>query len=337
MEKENLNEHKYQTENEKNEIITKITNVSGTHKLILINQNLQTIRTEIIDVIHEIDTTDLEFKISIDYKILRKVLKIAKLLNSEIKLDLAKDGIHIHVINGIHTALEDIFIPAIACVEYDIGSRDHIYVGIDLTSIPILQNNLVTVSSVNVDYETDIQTYEHKIVVTRKKQIKSIAFVQNSIMDERTVIPNNLMYDPKIPELTYSTGASITMIPTQLPLFIDRAKTISDIFRITITPKLLVLTAKNDSNKITMTLISKDETDIKLPTGTEKITSSYNLEYIKKFIKLLPNGTNMFIQINNDYPLSIIVKLQPPINFLTSQQNRSVQITCILAPCLEYQ
>ncbi len=111
--------------------------------------------------------------------------------------------------------------------------------------------------------------------------------------------------EQKIPDLNFPV--SIKTSSSILSDAIDDVDIVAESVSFSVEPNKLSVQAEGDLSKALIEIHKDDETVIEL-TGSEKITSKYSIEYLKKMVAGSKIANEVTIFFNKDYPLKLEFK-----------------------------
>ena len=223
------------------------------------------------------------FLFVVNSDLMKQIIGFLRVLVVEAKFVLNYDGIDVKVVDPSHVGMGIVHIPRDNLREYVVNTEG-MEISFDLERVPKLKQGDVIRFSRAEGQKMEIELQGLKQHIT----------LQN----------NDYISTPKIPAIHEKYGFTVSR--KTLEPFMASAINVSDSVRMVLTHNSLNLLSINDGEKAETTIQENEGLrDIRLPEKTEKIASSYPLEYLSKAFKAGRYSTELTISFDNDYPLTM--------------------------------
>jgi proliferating cell nuclear antigen len=146
-----------------------------------------------------------------------------------------------------------------------------------------------------------------------------LIFKVGNITRRMSLIDTTGMNDPKVPQLNLTANIAVPI--EELQKGIRAVESISDHITLKAGPEFFELSCEGDTDSVSLKL---DSSAAKIDTETN-VCSMFPPEYMANIIKAIPAGTEVNIELDNDYP----------VKFVFSLANGAVNVDYLLAPRIE--
>ncbi|MBQ7621529.1 MAG: DNA polymerase sliding clamp, partial [Candidatus Methanomethylophilaceae archaeon] len=130
-----------------------------------------------------------------------------------------------------------------------------------------------------------------------------LVFKVGNITRRISLIDTNGMNDPKVPQLNLT--ATITVPIEELQKGIRAVESISDHITLKAGPEFFELSCEGDTDSVSLRL---DPSSAKISTDSD-VCSMFPPDYLANIIKAIPSGTQVDIELDNDYPMKLVFAL----------------------------
>ena len=125
-----------------------------------------------------------------------------------------------------------------------------------------------------------------------------------NIVRRMSVVDTSGMNDPKVPQMELPVSVKIPI--DQLQKGIRAAESISDHIKLMADPNGFELSCEGDMDYASLRVPVSDLESI---VADAPVTSLYPLDYFSNIVKVIPAGTVVDIQLDNDYPVKFLFNL----------------------------
>lgn len=237
-----------------------------------------------------------EAELKVDARDFRTFLGQIGALADECRLVLEDDGLHVKVVDPAHVAMIDVVFPKAHLWSYvrpkvvpEAGTE--LFFGVDVTRF--LEALGKRKDAMYVAFRFGPGAMAERAVVRQEGYVRDVALVDTSGMS-----------DPKVPLLNM-TASFETPVETLIQVVKDAAS-ISDHIRITVATDGVEFLAEGDVDKMRATFPFGQDGVVRGPTGNERASSLYPLDYLTTIVKAL-KAKDAFatVSLGTDYPLKI--------------------------------
>lgn len=217
-----------------------------------------------------------------DTKFLKESVNIISELVTEVRFDVRKDAFELVAMDPANVAMVVYRLLSSAFVEYQTSEE----------SITINLNDLKQVFRRIKPADTlTLEEKESKLLVTLKGTSKREFSLPLIDLEER---------EQKVPELSFS--AEITTQSSVLSDAVEDVDIIGESVALVAEGDQLKISSSNDLSKADIEINADDDTKI---SASEKTTSKYSIEYLKKMITTSKLCDDVTIKFSNNYPLQL--------------------------------
>jgi proliferating cell nuclear antigen len=230
---------------------------------------------------------DAEFTVTMATDTWNQVIKLLKVITTEVRFKWTADGIRAVAVDNAHVAMYDITILNEVLKER-VAEEDTEF-ALDIDMFPKLKNG-------------------GNFTMSRRKNEIAVDFdgVSQSV---KQLDIDSILYPKILPKLEQQCSATVKIEPFRK--FFNAAESINDAFKMTMHAEgILILASRSDDKKAEVVLNreNSDLLDINM-SGEQTVRSYYPLEYIQKVVKAATTVTEMEIAFRTDYPLAVSFKL----------------------------
>lgn len=242
------------------------------------------------------------FKAEIRTDVMRNVFNALGILVDEAKFTVDENEMKIKAVDPAHVALTDIELPKALFERYE---ASEIELGMDIKKIKSILSLATTEETIGIEYE------EEKCRLTFK--------IGNITRRVNTIDTSNIA-DVRIPPLELSSSADIPA--SEMMRIIRASESVSDHISIRLDAECFCVTAEGDTDNVDMVL---DKDSIKNVRTSGQVRSMFPLDYMSEFIKIIPKGTDITFNLDNDMPMIAQYQIS----------DKGGLITYLLAPRIE--
>ena len=281
----------------------------------------------VIEVAEIPDSDSIRF--AMEGELFQGIVSALRVLVTEAKMRFDPDGLRIRIVDPAHVAMEDIFVPREAFVEYKLGDR-HLVISLDVDVLKDLRIKKST-GIINIemtpkrDYDTErveINGIKHDFVSIEYGSM-SVKIAFNSLEKKLSTLDNGTVVTPKIPQLATDFYA---IVPTRdIRAFLEQAAHVSDAVRFTLTKDAFEMLSKSDTEQTKATITTDMMKEVRIVP--DKISSAYPLDYVAKFFSAIRRSEDVKISFKDDYPVKIEFQEKYPM--------AGARIECLIAPRME--
>ena len=280
--------------------------------------------------IAEVPNSDT-IRFAMEGELFQGIVSALRVLVREAKMRFDPDGLRIRIVDPTRVAMEDIFVPREAFVEYKLGDR-HLVISLDVDGMRDLRIKKST-GIINIEiapkhkYKTErveINGIEHDFVSIEYGSM-SVKIAFNNLEKKISTLDNETVSTPKIPEMA---TAFYAVVPTRdIRAFIEQAAYVSDAVRFTLTRDAFKMRSTDENEEAKATIRKEMMRDIRIKAN--RISSAYPLKYVAKFFSAMLRSGDVKISFKDDYPVTM--------EFQEKYSMANVSIECLIAPRIERQ
>ena len=232
---------------------------------------------------------------------LKGLVNIISTLIDEVKFTIKPEGMTLKAVDAAHVAMIEMDITKEAFESY---SAEDTELGLDLDKV----KGVLKLAGAGEIIKMEQDDSSGKLV-----------FKVGNITRRMSLIDTTGMSDPKVPQL--NLAATITVGIEELQKGIRAVESISDHITLKAGPEFFELSCEGDT----------DSVSLKLENGSAKIDTDSNVcsmfppEYLANIIKAIPTGTQVNIELDNDYPVKLVFALA----------SGAAKVNYLLAPRIE--
>jgi proliferating cell nuclear antigen len=232
---------------------------------------------------------------------LKGMVNIISTLIDEVKFNIKPEGMTLKAVDAAHVAMIEMNITQAAFESY---SAEETEIGLDLDKVKGVLK--LAGSGEIIKMEQDDATGK-------------LIFKVGNITRRMSLIDTTGMNDPKVPQLNLTANIAVPI--EELQKGIRAVESISDHITLKAGPEFFELSCEGDTDSVSLKL---DSSAAKIDTETN-VCSMFPPEYMANIIKAIPAGTEVNIELDNDYP----------VKFVFSLANGAVNVDYLLAPRIE--
>jgi len=232
---------------------------------------------------------------------LKGLVNIISTLIDEVKFSISPDGMTLKAVDAAHVAMIELDVTKGAFESY---SAEETELGLDLEKVKGVLK--LAGSGETIKMEQDDNTGK-------------IIFKVGNITRRMSLIDTSGMNDPKVPQL--NLAANIVVPVEELQKGIRAVESISDHITLKAGPEFFELSCEGDTDSVTLRL---DAGSAKIDTESD-VCSMFPPDYLANIIKAIPSGTQVNIELDNDYP----------VKFVFTLADGAVSVSYLLAPRIE--
>ncbi len=242
------------------------------------------------------------FKAEIKSETLKGLVNIISTLIDEVKFTIDQDGMSLKAVDPAHVAMIELNVGAKAFESYSASETE---IGLDLDKVK---------SVLKLAGSGDIITMEQDETQGR------LVFKIGNITRRMNLVDTSSMSDAKVPQLTLSAKIGISI--DQLQKGIRAAESISDHISLKADPEGFELSCEGDTDYASLRV---DKGDLVSLDASTPVCSLFPLDYFSNLVKAVPSGTEVVIELDNDYPVRMLFGLA----------NGEANVCYFLAPRIE--
>lgn len=285
----------------------------------------------VIEYVEGVDNSAMRF--TLDGELFQLIVEAAKILVTEFKLKFSPAGMETIFVDPAHVAMEKIFVPREAFSEYNIGGR-YLVFSVDVERLRDLKikkaTGMVTmeIRKPSAGSKTEKQTVENvkNVYVSQEYGTSDLHLIFNNAEIKITTLDDSSFSTPRIPQI--QTDNYVIAAGTDVRAFLDQASRVSDTCRFTLTENELLMRSVSDSEEAKVTLEKDKVKEIHL-VQTNKVASSYPLEYLAKFFSAMRKSEDAKMSFKDEYPMTIEFSVKLGYN------TAAISIVGLLAPRME--
>jgi proliferating cell nuclear antigen len=232
---------------------------------------------------------------------LKGLVNIISTLIDEVKFTITPEGMTLKAVDAAHVAMIEMEISKGAFESY---SAEDTELGLDLDKV---KGVLKLAGAGEI------------IKMEQDDSVGKLVFKVGNITRRMSLIDTTGMSDPKVPQLDLT--ATITVAIEELQKGIRAVESISDHITLKAGPEFFELSCEGDTDSVSLKL---DKDAAKIDTSSD-VCSMFPPEYLANIIKAIPSGTQVDIELDNDYPVKLVFNLA----------DGAVKVHYLLAPRIE--
>ena len=233
---------------------------------------------------------------------LKGLVNIISTLIDEVKFTITPAGMTLKAVDAAHVAMIEMEVREKAFESY---SAEDSEIGLDLDKV---KGVLKLASSGDI------------IKMEQDESHGRLIFKVGNITRRMNLVDTSSMSDPKVPQL--SLTAKIAVAVEELQKGIRAAESISDHITLRAGPEYFELSCEGDTDSVSLRL--DKESSLSIDTDSE-VCSMFPLDYFSNIVKAVPTGTQINIELDNDYPVKLVFDLA----------DGNVKVNYLLAPRIE--
>ena len=241
------------------------------------------------------------FKAELKSDTLKGLVNIISTLIDEVKFTIKPEGMTLKAVDAAHVAMIEMEITKNAFESY---SAEDTELGLDLDKV----KGVLKLAGAG---ET--------IMMEQDDSTGKLVFKVGNITRRMSLIDTTGMTDPKVPQLNLT--ATINVPIEELQKGIRAVESISDHITLKAGPEFFELSCEGDTDSVSLKL---DNTAAKISTDSD-VCSMFPPEYLANIIKAIPGGTQVDIELDNDYPVKLVFSLA----------DGAARVNYLLAPRIE--
>lgn len=226
------------------------------------------------------------FKAEIKSDVLKGIVYIVSTLVDEVKFSIRPDSVGLKAIDPAHVAMIEVNVSSKAFVSY---FADESEIGLDLDKVKSVLKLAGPNDNIIMEHDPDQGRLTFKI---------------GNITRSMSLVDTGSMSDPKVPAIDLSAEVQVGI--DQLQRGIRAAESISDHISLAADPEGFELSCKGDTDSATLRIPASDLMGLR---SEGRAFSLYPLDYFSNIVKVIPAGTAVAIQLDNDYPVKLLFNL----------------------------
>ena len=232
---------------------------------------------------------------------LKGLVNIISTLIDEVKFTVTAEGMTLKAVDPAHVAMIEMNIGKGAFESYSASDCE---MGLDLDKV---KGVLKLAGSGDI------------IRMEQDESAGRLVFKVGNITRRMNLVDTSSLSDPKVPHLELSSNISVAV--DELQKGIRAAESISDHITLKAGPEFFELSCEGDTDSVSLKL---DKDAAKIDTSSD-VCSMFPPEYLANIIKAIPSGTQVDIELDNDYPVKLVFNLA----------DGAVKVHYLLAPRIE--
>jgi proliferating cell nuclear antigen len=232
---------------------------------------------------------------------LKALVNIVSTLIDEVKFTITPEGMTLKAVDAAHVAMIEMDVKKGA---FESFSAEDTEIGLDLEKVKGVLK--LAGSGEMIRMEQDDSTGK-------------LVFKVGNITRRMSLIDTTGMNDPKVPQL--NLAAQIAVPVEELQKGIRAVESISDHIKLKAGPEFFELSCEGDTDSVSLKL---DSSSAKIDTESD-VCSLFPPDYLANIIKAIPSGTQVHIELDNDYPVKLVFGLA----------DGAVKVDYLLAPRIE--
>ncbi|MBE6518878.1 MAG: DNA polymerase sliding clamp [Thermoplasmata archaeon] len=232
---------------------------------------------------------------------LKGLVNIISTLIDEVKFTITPEGMTLKAVDAAHVAMIEMDISDKAFESFSAESTE---LGLDLEKVKGVLK-LAGAGEV-IRMEQDDSTGK-------------LVFKVGNITRRMSLIDTTGMNDPKVPQLNLATNILVPI--EELQKGIRAVESISDHITLKAGPDYFELSSEGDTDSVYLRL---DASAAKIEASSE-VCSMFPPDYLSNIIKAIPSGTQVNIELDNDYPVKLVFALA----------DGAAKVSYLLAPRIE--
>lgn len=241
------------------------------------------------------------FSAEIKSDTLKGLVNIISTLIDEVKFNITPDGMTLKAVDAAHVAMIELNVNKGAFESY---SAEDTELGLDLEKVK-------GVLKLAGSGET--------ILMEQDDSTGKLVFKVGNITRRMSLIDTSGMNDPKVPQLNLTANIAVPI--EELQKGIRAVESISDHITLKAGPEFFELSCEGDTDSVSLKL---DSAAAKIETDSN-VCSMFPPDYLANIIKAIPSGTQVNIELDNDYP----------VKFVFSLADGAANVSYLLAPRIE--
>ena len=217
--------------------------------------------------------------------VLKGIVNIISTLIDEVKFTITSEGMTLKAVDAAHVAMIEMNLTKGA---FESFSAEDTEIGLDLEKVKGVLK--LAGSGETIRMEQDDATGK-------------LVFKVGNITRRMSLIDTTGMNDPKVPQLNLT--ATITVPIEELQKGIRAVESISDHITLKAGPEFFELSCEGDTDSVSLRL---DPSSAKISTDSD-VCSMFPPDYLANIIKAIPSGTQVDIELDNDYPMKLVFAL----------------------------
>ena len=216
----------------------------------------------------------------------KNLIHIIATVVDEVKMSIHPDSLTMKAIDPSHVAMIDLVVDKGAFISYE---ADETEIGLDLDKIKTVLKLAGPNDTIRMEHDPD----QGRLTITIGNIVRRMSVVDTSGMN-----------DPKVPQMELPVSVKIPI--DQLQKGIRAAESISDHIKLMADPNGFELSCEGDMDYASLRVPVSDLESI---VADAPVTSLYPLDYFSNIVKVIPAGTVVDIQLDNDYPVKFLFNL----------------------------
>jgi len=217
--------------------------------------------------------------------VLKGIVNIISTLIDEVKFTITSEGMTLKAVDAAHVAMIEMNLTKGA---FESFSAEDTEIGLDLEKVKGVLK--LAGSGETIRMEQDDATGK-------------LVFKVGNITRRMSLIDTTGMNDPKVPQLNLT--ATITVPIEELQKRVRAVESISDHITLKAGPEFFELSCEGDTDSVSLRL---DPSSAKISTDSD-VCSMFPPDYLANIIKAIPSGTQVDIELDNDYPMKLVFAL----------------------------
>ena len=232
---------------------------------------------------------------------LKGLVNIISTLIDEVKFTITPEGMTLKAVDAAHVAMIEMEVEKCAFDKYEAEDCE---IGLDLDKV---KDVLKLAASGDVIGMEQDDTHGR------------LVFKVGNITRRMNLVDTTTMSDPKVPQL--SLTAKISLPVDELQKGIRAADKISDHITLKAGPGYFDMFCEGDTDSVSLHL---DGASVEVDSDSE-VCSMFPLDYFSNITKAIPAGTQISVELDNDYPVKLVFALA----------DGNARVNYLLAPRIE--
>lgn len=217
--------------------------------------------------------------------VLKGIVNIISTLIDEVKFTITSEGMTLKAVDAAHVAMIEMNLTK---GTFESFSAEDTEIGLDLEKV----KGVLKLAGPGDIIRMELDEATGKLV-----------FKVGNITRRMSLIDTTGMNDPKVPQL--NLAATITVPIEELQKGIRAVESISDHITLKAGPEFFELSCEGDTDSVSLRL---DSSSAKISTESD-VCSMFPPDYLANIIKAIPSGTQVDIELDNDYPMKLVFTL----------------------------
>ena len=229
------------------------------------------------------------FSVELKLDTLKSLVYITSTLVDEAKFTITPEGMTMKAVDAAHIAMIELDVDKDAFESYQ---ADNVEIGLDLDKVKGVLKFASAGDTVKMEQD---------------ESLGRLIFKVGNITRRMNLIDTSSMSDPKVPQL--SLTANIAVLVDELQKGIRASESISDHITLRAGPEYFEFLCEGDTDSVSLKLDKGAEGGLKSIDTDAEVCSMFPLDYISNILKVIPSGTILNIELDNDYPVKLVFSL----------------------------